>query len=502
MSVLNSDFSGMVQGLTVADEKPAVIVKPFICQLLSVIQISDQLLASLIDLPPQLYIVDAFLSRMSPQVKSQIEMRYLIAIAKHASPAMLFRFKWLVAVTSNLTVSSLALAFIQRLKSLMHRVDSEIMIPQNVESGAVRLSSGPEPVDDTVLESLAPLVSKYVIGGPHNTPHRLGQKPVLSKLVTYDCPGIRDFDFLAESRKFVTAYKDYIMIHPSFESKSGDQIDIKWESAASPAKLDDICNISACGDTIIVAGTHSGTTCVVSLLLTPSHVTHMDVLWNPGLPISCTARIDNQHCLICNRGGQVSLLTPGGVSPFLDIPQRLGYSVSLCTVPKTNYFVIGTSEGTALLYDFRMQCPVRRMRACNRSALVCSNDALGFWMSCGRYIAKFDVHMDSLVRTVCVKGTHVTGCCCVKDWCVTCHTDYSVFGFNERRGLFDMERGSRAVLDGRGSEGNVIGERSCVLPRHEGRMLCLKSLEGLEAPVSCDVNGRLVFWPLPEKLVL
>jgi hypothetical protein len=263
--------------------------------------------------------------------------------------------------------------------------------------------------------------------------------------------------------------------------------------------MGEIDRISAFGNSVTVFGRSGDRTIWSEVNLVPASeqkAVQSYGLWDGGGRVTCLSRLDSKRLLICLENGQTCIMSGNSISPFINVPPTLGQIVSLCMIPKSSYYVMGSSEGNALLYDLRMQCPVRRMRACNRPAHVTAPDGSGFWLTCGPYMAKFDIHMNNIIRTLTIKGTHVTGCCCVRDWVLTSHSDYSVFGFG-RRGLFNLECAGKAVIEPKEGEMNLVVEENYVIPRHEHKIIGLKNCSGLNTPMSWDEGGRLVLWSLP-----
>jgi hypothetical protein len=156
---------------------------------------------------------------------------------------------------------------------------------------------------------------------------------------------------------------------------------------------------------------------------------------------------------------------------------------------------VGTSEGTVLLYDFRMQCPLRRTRPSNRPAIVSASDPKSFWVTCGPYAAQLNLAMDSISRTFQAAGTHAMLSCCVRDWLVTAHSDFSMFAFNGQL-IVDLNN-PNAVRQIRTPDRDIAVAQSHAVPRHRAPIRLLKSSPVALAPISCDTNGRLVIWPTP-----
>jgi WD40 repeat protein len=466
--------------------KPGAI-KVFVSQLLTQVQLSHNLLTSLLSLPPSLYVVDAVLSRMSPQLKSQAEIRYLISVASSASPAVLFRFGFVYAASSNLTVSSLALVFIQRLKQLVHPVDFRLLIPPKVEKDLVHITPSPDPVNDTLLETLQGLVAEEL---PHSliTPSEksIAREPILiSKQISWEAhEKVSDFDFLPDGRTYLAACGSTLRL---FQLGTGSPE--RRIGCRSP-----IDKIAVCSTSIVVASTCGGTTYFDERPLDPNlHDTSGYSLTELGRVTTMVKSPVTDTILIGTAEGHVIFHTRMQHFNMLRLQTDLGAVSSIAFVPQTSYYTVGTAHGIVLLYDFRMQCPCRRMRLSDRPAMMAAGDPDSFWITCGPHVVKTPIPMNRIDRRFSVAQTHAIQCCCVKDWVVTAHTDHSVFAFN---GKSVLNLSPPPVIQ-------TVDDPFVTIPPatggavHTAPITMLKSSPVTCAPVSCDESGKVVFWPIP-----
>lgn len=496
MAVFMSNFAETMVSLnkTAANLKPPT-VKPFVCQLLNYIPLTDNLLGSLISMPPSLYVVDALLAKMAPQIKSQVEMRYLIAVAKFASPSMLFRFRFLDAATSNLTVSSLALVFLQRLKTLVHPVDYSLLIPGNVQADLVWLPETPEPVNDTVLETISSLIIRKPAKEPEDT-IKTRPKDTQTTRITLELGSVNDFDFTSDGKYFFAVDESQMRVYHSatlVSSFSTTQHDAVIDFSVT------VDRVAALGDGAIIAG-HAGTSAcfIETSIATASTSGEPTVVPGVGKVTVMEKSRTSDFLLIGTDSGHVLVKEERlPVRDLFTIPSTLGVPISIGLVPSSTYYVIGTTTGSTLLYDLRMQCPVRRMRPSNRPAIVAPCDSSSFWMTCGPFCGKFDVRMSTIQRTFSAPPAHVVSCCCIGEWLVTAHSDYSVYAYNQRASFVENMNNPEIAVHVNGGGCDVRARQSMVTPLHESQIRILRSSPLAVAPISCDANGVVVFWPTP-----
>ena len=496
MTIFMNSFTDIMVALnkTAAHLKPPT-VKPFVCQLLNYLPLTDNLLGSLISMPPSLYVVDALLARMAPQIKSQVEMRYLIAAAKFASPAMLFRFRFLDAATSNLTVSSLALVFLQRLKRLVHPVDYSLLIPAHVQPDLVWLPETPDPVDDTLLETIDSLIIRNVVQEPQDTIKPRPQN-TQSKRITLELGTVNDFDFTADGKCFLVVDEAQMRVYRSamlVSSFSASGYDSIIDYSVS------IDRVAGIGDHALIAGHINNSACFMeSDIATSSTYSDPTVINGVGRVTTIEKSKTSDFLLIATESGHILVKEERRpVRQLFSLSPNLGIPISLALIPATPHYVVSTSEGNALLYDLRMQCPVRRMRPSNRPAIVAPCDPSAFWMTCGPYCAKFDVQMSAIQRTLSAPPAHAVSCCCFGDWLVTAHTDYSVYAYNQKAGVVSNMNSPSSPTDFTVSGTNVRVRPSTATPLHESSIRILRSSPIASAPISCDANGVVIFWPSP-----
>jgi len=204
------------------------------------------------------------------------------------------------------------------------------------------------------------------------------------------------------------------------------------------------------------------------------------------------ARVGPDLVLIATASGQV-FARQDGVRGLLTVSAGLGAPVSVACVRGSPYFAIGSSEGHVLLYDMRMQCPVRRIRPSNRPAFVCAGDARTLWVTCGPYCARWDVPAGGIAHCFCAPPAHAVRCCCVADWLITAHSDHAVFA-SRGTAVVDMDDPlARPAVTERA--GVVTANRRRCAGQH-GRAIAVLKSSGA-APVSCDANGVVVVWPTP-----
>jgi hypothetical protein len=485
MAIFSAGFTPTMVALNQGVSNPKGVVKDFVGKVLGHVQLTHHLLTSLLSLPPEFYVVDTLLSRMAPQLKSQAEIRYLIRVAPYASPAMLHRFGFLYAASSNLTVSSLALVFIQRLKQYMHPVDYRMLIPPAIEKDLVHILPSPAPVDDSMLEQLRGLIVRSP-SGLIGTEKKPITRESVSKQITWELgKGVTDFDFSTDGRQLFVGGESGVRV---FQMPIGSAAEINPGGTPSD-------RIAAWGDAVFVASTVGNQTRFVERWFTVDRFDRpLADLLDVGRVTAITRSPTADVLLVGTDAGRIFLHTLTGTSDFLQMPRRLGGVSSLSFVPQTSYYTIGTREGVALLYDFRMQCPLRRMRASDRPAMIAVADPDSFWMTSGPHAAKFPVTMNQITRGFSVSQTHAIQCCCVKDCVITAHSDYSVFAFNGRSAV---NLSSPTAVIHTGEEPFVAIPRPTGGSLHTAPITILKSSPVGAAPISCDLSGKIVFWSTP-----
>lgn len=188
-------------------------------------------------------------------------------------------------------------------------------------------------------------------------------------------------------------------------------------------------------------------------------------------------------------------------SPFLllQIGTKLGSPTSIVEMPNSSNYVISTDSGNVLIYDMRIQTPLKRFRASNRPAIVVPSDSYNFWMTCGPYCSKFDTTSLMIKQSISSGSSHVVGCCCFNDWLVTAHTDLSVLALNDKNVInLNSPKYKPAVnfidIDKRYLKVNFDNN---VVPIHEHPIKTIKASPTVQAAVSSDANGRIILWATP-----
>jgi hypothetical protein len=399
---------------------------------------------------------------------------------------MLFRFNLAFAASSHLTVSSLVLVFLQRLRPLVYPVDFRTLVASEVQQDLVVIPESPPPADDTQLDSIAPMIAEFVAG---ERPAVIAAKEAQTELITLELGNIRDFDFSADGKTFV----------------AGSSSVCYWPAGAltaAPRKCrlefdGEIDRIAGFGDSIVVAGHKGETLKFCTWPLGHGERVQERVCFSNAGGVTAFEKSETADMLLLGtKSGMVYIKRSSmELEPFFSINAGIGCPVSFAFLPLSTYYVIGTSEGTVLLYDFRMQCPLRRTRPCNRPAIVSASDSKAFWVTCGPYAAQFNVAVNSITRTFQATGTHALLSCCVKDWLVTAHSDFSLFAFNGQL-VVDLNN-PNAVRQIRVMDRNVTVPQSQAVSRHGAPVRMLKSSPVALAPISCDAAGRLVVWRTP-----
>jgi hypothetical protein len=462
-------------------------IKPFACRVIATLPLTNSLFTSLIAMDTSLYVVDTVLARMPQQIKSQPEMRFLVHVAEHATREMLFRFNFVFAASSHLTVSSLAIFFLQKLRRLIHPVVFRMLVPSEVQQDLVVVPDSPHPTDDTLLESIAPMIARFVVG---ERPPMAAIREPQTKQISLELGNVRDFDFSADGKTFVVAGSSSVRFWPVNA----------LTSPPTECRLDfdgEIDRIGGFGDSIFVAG-HSGNTLkLCSWQLGQSERVQERVSIEGAGPVTAFEKSDRGDLILLGTDSGMVYMKRASleVQPFFQVSRTLGCPISFAFLPSSSYYVVGTSEGTVIVYDFRMQCPLRRTRPSNRPAFVSASDPRTFWITCGPYATQFRIAMDSISRTFQASGTHAVLACGVRDWLITAHSDFSMFAFNGQL-VVDLNN-PNAVKQVRQSDRDIAVVPSLAVPRHSAPIRLLKSSPVAFAPISCDAAGRLVIWPTP-----
>lgn len=464
-------------------------VKPFVCQILNQMQLTDTLLGSLISMPPSLYVVDALLTKMSKQIKSQIEMRYLISVSQHASPAILHGFRFIYAATSSLTVSSLALVFIQRLKKHIHHVDYRMLIPSKIQPDLVHVPVSPDPVDDSLLETIKDMIAFDIIGDTPPEPAAVRPKGTAKTRVSVVLGPVSDFDFTRDGQYFLAVGQSSLRV---FQRSV-------LETSCSTAPHESIFDLNMSAEKIASIGTgafiggHRGNDALFKEVNIATHFTSDPIVLPDAGKVTVMEKSPERNLLMtATQSGDV-FVKKDTLVKLMTINRELGEPISLSFIPNSMYYVIGTNEGNVISYDLRMQCPIRRTRPSNMPAHVCGCDSQAFWMTAGPYCAKLDVKTSSLLKYVYAPPSHVTGCCCIDDWIVTAHSDYSVYAYNQK--AINMVNGIlKSYQDGK----KVRIVPNAVSPVHEHPINIIKTSRLTAAPITCDTSGLVVLWPTPK----
>ncbi|OHT02074.1 hypothetical protein TRFO_07247 [Tritrichomonas foetus] len=475
-SIQNQDFN--IESST-AKEADEFLFKP-----------SDQLLQSLLTMQPELYNLDAMIERMPSQLMTQTQLRYLIKNIRFASPSMLFKFN-VVAALPLIHISSLSQAFIRKLKTVVHPADYNALIPADAESYFLTIPNSAPPIEDTMLEIVRPFISKKLFEYNKSNNHRhVTTKSVQSVNTILELGSIKDFSFTLDGKGVLVCSDNNVRRYNSnFTS-------LDYHVLFTTNEV--IEKVVTFPDSFVISGSDGPQRFGFMRFYYDNKARNQSHSYDS--PITALSRFEsNDYVFFGLKNGDIYFNTPLSQKDSLhiiSIGENLGAPISIVEMPNSPNFVISTNEGNAIIYDMRIQTPLKRFRACNRPAYVVPCDSSNFWMTCGPFCTKFDIKNLQIKQAISCSSSHVVGCCCVGDWVITAHTDLSMFAVNEKASVVNLNT-PNGMLSYRKSDKFIKINPGDSVPLHEHQINCIKASPTIQAAVTSDISGRMIMWATP-----
>lgn len=459
-------------------------VKTFVCQLIDMLKTTDYLLGSLKKIPISLYNVDSVIAKMSSQVFTQIELRYLISIVGNASPSMLFKFHLMSALSSN-CLCSLVLTYTKKLKNVVLPADYYALMPTEIQNGLIIPPTSPPLIDDTLLESIGPMVAKQVFD-PSPPTEKVVRTGTTIPAIHIENGKTNDIVFDPSGNSIFTG-SNVLRRYNLCDHQRKPDLNITMEKGT-------ILSMAIHDDSIFIASSNQALYQYSFLTNSMSHITSFKNR------ISTISKVDeiNQVFIALETGDIITKNKESVYQKLMTINSGLGIPHCICQIPNTPKYVIGTTSGTAILYDTRMQFPIRRIRATNFPANISQIDQFSFGITCGPFAAIFDSEMSRVIKGLSAPPSHVLSMCSYNKSIITAHSDYSMYSWN-----FDQQESVSNLGDISAStlwsnDGIYMNlKQSNVMPLHDSPISFLKPSPTSASVLSCSISGKILITPLP-----
>ena len=460
---------------------------------------SDQLLQSLLNMPPEYYNVDSIVERIPSQLMTQTQLRYLIKNVKNASPSLLFKFNVTAALPLS-HLSSLSQTFIRKLKTVVHPADFSVLIPADSENFFLQHPSSPQPVEDNMLEIIRPFITTQLIEYdkfynkpiPKRRPSSI-IKPhqTVNTILELGVP-INDFTFTVDGKNIIVCNDNNVLRYNSNLSSTDYTVLFNTK--------ENIEKVVAFRDSFVVSGSEGPQRFGIMRFYFDNKVAR-NQSYSYDSPITALSRFESNDYLFYGlKNGDVYFNTPLSQKSsihLLHINTNLGSPMSIVEMPNSSNFIISTDEGNVIIYDKRIQTPIKRFRPSNRPGYVVPYDSSLFWITCGPFCAKIHIGTLEIKQAISVASSHVVCCCPVGDFVITAHTDLSVFAVNDNNKVYNMNS-PNSLFSFRRQSNQIIINPNNNAPLHEHPINCIRPSPNVQTVVSSDPSGRLIMWATPN----
>lgn len=501
-------------------------------------KLNDHILQSLMEMPPEMYNIDAVIDRMPSQCMTQNQFRYLIRVSKHSTPAMLYKFN-IMAALPLCRLTSLAQTFVQKLKEVSHPIDFNALIPKNISNYlSMSVPVSPPPIEDSRLEmvkpfiarqlfdlsyqpenfgsfnivsnsmminphsqssfssyglSSQPMMSSYQYKGPKSSSKQVSSKAIQSVNSILELGQINDFTFSTDGKSVLVCNDNMIRQYPANLSSTYKFI---YKCDKPEMTID---KIVAFPDSMVMA-TFDGATKQSSIRRVYYDNPAREHIQTYDHPITSLSRFEsNNYTFFGLSNGDIYFNTSmSQKNPILliQIGEKLGSPISIVEMPDSPNYIISTDEGNAIIYDMRIQTPLKSFRASNRPARISPYSSDQFYITCGPYLTKIDIKSLTVKQLISCGASHAIDCCCFDDWIVSAHTDLSVIALNDKMVINLNEPHKRMPLKQKDAAVIRVNPNN-VVPLHEHKIVSIKACPTIQSVVTTDISGRMILYATP-----
>lgn len=458
---------------------PKLKSRTYTIQVLDRLRITESLLYSLQQINPAFYNPDAIIAKMSSQLFTQTQLKFLISVVKHASPAMLLKFNFSEALSSP-SLSTLTHSLFQKIKPLIHSSDYCVLVPQTTP---IIPSLQPIPRSDNMLETIEPLIAKQIIGPQKSTFRSSSPVAWTGSPISFNTKSTVDAQFSTDGKFIFTCGSELRMFKldnvkshvPNFSS-----------GISKPLVHPSTASVSI-HDNFIIGNTNNE---ILSFMITSQEFSNSYTL--PST-INTFARFNESSFLFAGlQDGTVMAGTYDAMGKVFRIPRAHGNIISICSLPQSTQYYIGTDIGSVFMYDLRMQCPIKNIRLSNHKAKISKVDSKSVLITSGPYAAKMDKDLNTIISSYSNSQSYVIDACSMDDNIITAHTNYSVLLWNEQKCYNISDWRSQTLNKGPHYQSSPFN----AIPYHDVDITLLRPSISTTSVLSCDRNGKLVIWPV------
>lgn len=453
-------------------------------QIIDLLKVTDALFNSLQAVNPDDFNPDVVISKMSAQLFTQSQLRFLIHVSKTASVPLLMRFSLKEAMDAP-TLQSLVRALVIRLSKRVHPASLAAIAPVYNENNKFMIT--PKPLKEEEFGPCESLVSSWA--APSQKPQF---RPVVaenwkSSPIIISTGNAKAIAFTTDSRFLIAAGISIEMFR--LESIKNHAIDFGRLPTKVPLPDPATCIATVPG--YIYIGTEKSLyRCQV-----------FDKIEKPVLqklsdfesPITCIERISDSYLLIFTlKDGSVYACMDDHFQYYYRIPENMGRPISICSLHQKNEYMIGTDQGYIMSRSITLMCPIKIARVSNMPAYIKKYDVESVVITAGPFASIIDRKLSKVIIGFTQPPSHARCCCAVGRTLVTAHSDGNMYTWADGK-IYSLIDGSYQRAQ---SEYTWQAKPSSAEPIHKSSVVSLINIPALTAAVSLDEDGVAIVWSI------
>ena len=453
-------------------------------QIIDTLKVTDALFNSLQGINPEDFNPDVVISRMSAQLFTQSQLRFLIHVSKVASIPLLLRFSLKDAMDAP-TLMTLVRTLIERVSKRVHSANLAAVCPVYKGWSKPPLIT-PKPLDKDQFSPPQELISNWCLSS---------QKPQFRPV---NCENWKSSPIIIQTTNKATSIA--FTTDCRFMVSAGNSVELyRLESIKNhgidfgrlPVKLDlpEPATSVATVPNYIFIGTSKGVykTQIFEKIEKPKIQKILDL----ETSVTCIERIsDSLFIIICYKNGDVYGCMEEECKFMFSIPNNFGVPISVCSVNQKNEYIIGTDAGYLISRSITLSCPIRIVRISNMPARVAKHNTDSIVVTAGPYAAIVDRKLSKIIISFTQPPSHVRNVCVVDRTLVTSHSDGGMRSWLDGK-IYSLVDGTMQRAK---NEYVWLAQPSFAEPIHKSDVVALINIPALTAAASLDSDGVIIIW--------